>query len=93
MKLENIQIGYGLKVVATDNYFLLKNQLKDIICIVSITYINFNMSDLLQKDLGSSLLSITVLLGWLGIGFVILRILTISIKRILEAVFKLSNKK
>ena len=93
MKLENIQIGYGLKVVATDNYFLLKNQLKDIICVVSITYINFSMSDLLQKDLGSSLLSITVLLGWLGIGFVILRILTISIKRILEAVFKLSNKK
>ena len=93
LKLENIQIGYGLKVVATDNYFLLKNQLKDIICIVSITYINFSMSDLLQKDLGSSLLSITVLLGWLGIGFVILRILTISIKRILEAVFKLSNKK
>ena len=93
MKLENIQIGYGLKVVATDNYFLLKNQLKDIICIVSITYINFSMSDLLQKDLGSSLLSITVLLGWLGIGFVILRIVTISIKRILEAVFKLSNKK
>ena len=93
IKLGNIQIGYGLKVVATDNYFLLKNQLKDIICIVSITYINFSMSDLLQKDLGSSLLSITVLLGWLGIGFVILRILTISIKRILEAVFKLSNKK
>ena len=93
IKLENIQIGYGLKVAATDNYFLLKNQLKDIICIVSITYINFGMSDLLQKDLGSSLLSITVLLGWLGIGFVFLRILTISIKRILEAVFKLSNKK
>ena len=93
MKLENIQIGYGLKVVATDNYILLKNQLKDIICIVSNIYINISMSDLLQKDLGSSLLSITVLLGWLGIGFVILRILTISIKRILEAVFKLSNKK
>ena len=92
-KLENILIGYGLKVVATDNYFLLKNQLIDIIYIVSITYINFSMSDLLQKDLGSSLLSITVLLGWLGIGFVILRILTISIKRILEAVLKLSNKK
>ena len=50
------------------------------------------MSDLLQNDLGSTLLSITVLLGWLGIGFVFLRILTISIKRILEAVFKLSNK-
>tara|TARA_Y100000589_G_scaffold203356_1_gene191838 strand:- start:55 stop:210 length:156 start_codon:yes stop_codon:yes gene_type:complete len=51
------------------------------------------MSDLLQKDLGSSLLSITVLLGWLGLGFVFLRILTISIKRILEAVLKLSDKK
>ena len=51
------------------------------------------MSDLLQKDLGSGLLSITVLLGWLGIGFVFLRILSISIKRILESVFKLSNKK
>tara|TARA_Y100000589_G_scaffold310477_1_gene328880 strand:+ start:1413 stop:1568 length:156 start_codon:yes stop_codon:yes gene_type:complete len=51
------------------------------------------MSELLQKDLGSSLLSIAVLLGWLGIGFVFLRVLTISIKRILEAVFKLSNKK
>ena len=93
IKLENIQIGYGLRVVATDNYSLLKNQLKDIIYIVSITYINFSMSDLLQRDLGSILLSISVLLGWLGIGFVILRILTISIKKILEAVFKLSNKK
>ena len=51
------------------------------------------MSDLLQKDLGSSLLSIAILLGWLGIGFVFLRILSISVKRILEAVFKLSNKK
>ena len=51
------------------------------------------MSDLLQNDLGSSLLSITVLLGWLAIGFVFLRIMAISIKRILEAVFKLSNKK
>ena len=51
------------------------------------------MSELLQKDLGSSLLSLTVLLGWLGLGFVFLRIITISIKRILEAVFNLSNKK
>ena len=51
------------------------------------------MSDLLQQDLGSSLLSITVLLGWLGIVFVFLRILTIAIKRILGAVSKLSNKK
>ena len=69
------------------------NILNYIICIVSNSYINSSMSDLLQKDLGSSLLSITVLLGWLGIGFVILRVLTITIKRILDAVFKLSNKK
>ena len=67
--------------------------MKDIICIVSINYINSSMSNLLQEDLGTSLLSITVLLGWLGIGFVFLRIVSISIKRILEAVFKLSNKK
>ena len=51
------------------------------------------MSDFIQKDLGSSLLSITVLIGWFGIGFVLLRIITISIKRILEEVFKLSNKR
>ena len=51
------------------------------------------MSDFFQQDLGSTLLSIAVLLGWLGIGFVLLRIIAISIKRILEAVFKLSNKK
>ena len=51
------------------------------------------MSEFLQKDLGSSLLSLTVLLGWLGLGFVFLRILTIAMKRILEAVFNLSNKK
>ena len=93
IKVGNVQIGYGLKVVATNNLYSTINQLKDFICIVSISYIKLSMSDLLQKDLGSSLLSITVLLGWLGIGFVILRILTISIKRILEAVFKLSNKK
>ena len=51
------------------------------------------MSELLQKDLGSTLLSITVLIGWIGLGFVFLRILTISIKRILDGVSKLSNKK
>ena len=93
IKLGNIQISYGLKEVVTDKFIILRNQLKDILCIVSISSINFNMSDFLQRDLGSSLLSVTVLLGWLGIGFVILRILSISIKRILEAVFKLSNKK
>ena len=51
-----------------------------------------SMQEFLQKDLGSSLLSISVLLGWLGISFVFLRILAIIIKKILEAVFKNSNK-
>ena len=48
------------------------------------------MQDILQRDLGSSLLSIAVILGWLGLFFVFLRIFTLSIKRILEAVFKKS---
>ena len=46
------------------------------------------MQNLLQRDLGSSLLSVAVILGWLGLFFVFLRILTISIKRILEVIFK-----
>ena len=50
------------------------------------------MPEFLQRDLSSSLLSIAVLLGWLGISFVFLRLLTISIKKILEAVFKNTNK-
>ena len=50
------------------------------------------MQEFLQRDLGSILLSIAVLLGWLGISFVFLRLLAISIKRILETVFKISNK-
>jgi hypothetical protein len=48
------------------------------------------MQNLLQGDLGSSLLSLAVILGWLGLFFVFLRVLTISIKRILEAIFKKS---
>ena len=48
------------------------------------------MQNLLQGDLGLSLLSIAVILGWLGIFFVFLRIITILIKRILEVVFKKS---
>ena len=48
------------------------------------------MQNLLQRDLGSSLLSVAVIFGWLGLFFVFLRILTISIKRILEAIFKKS---
>ena len=46
------------------------------------------MQDLLQRDLGSSLLSIAVILGWLALFFVFLRILTIAIKRVLESLFK-----
>ena len=48
------------------------------------------MQNFLQRDLGSSLLSIAVILGWIGLFFVFLRILTITIKRILEAIFKKS---
>ena len=54
--------------------------------------ISFSMQEFLQRDLSSSLLSISVLLGWLGISFVLLRIVAIIIKKILEAVFKNSNK-
>ena len=46
------------------------------------------MQNLLQDDLGSILLSIAIILGWLGLFFVLLRILTISIKKVLEAIFK-----
>tara|TARA_B100000886_G_scaffold273077_1_gene197010 strand:+ start:395 stop:541 length:147 start_codon:yes stop_codon:yes gene_type:complete len=48
------------------------------------------MQNLLQRDLGSSLLSIAIILGWLGLFFVFLRILTILLKKILEAIFKKS---
>ncbi len=48
------------------------------------------MQNLLQRDLGSSLLSIAIILGWLGLFFVFLRVLTISIKRILEGIFNKS---
>ena len=50
------------------------------------------MQDFLQRDLGSTLLSISVLLGWLGISFVFLRLLAIIIKKILDAVLQISNK-
>ena len=49
------------------------------------------MQGFLQQDLGSSLLSISVLIGGIGISIVFLRILTFTIKRILEALFKNSN--
>jgi len=48
------------------------------------------MQNFLERDLGSIMLSIAVILGWLGLFFVFLRVLTISIKRILEVVFKKS---
>ena len=37
------------------------------------------MQNLLQRDLGSSMLSIAIILGWLGLFFVFLRVLTIAI--------------
>ena len=46
------------------------------------------MQNLLQRDLGAGLLSIAVILGWLGLFFVFLRILTITLKIILEKIFK-----
>ena len=49
------------------------------------------MKDLLQNDLSSSLLSLAIILGWLGISFVFLRILAISIKKILDLVLKNSK--
>ena len=49
------------------------------------------MPEFLQRDLGSSLLSIAILIGWLGISLVFLRILAISLKKILEAIFKESK--
>ena len=50
------------------------------------------MKEFLQQDIGSILLSISVLIGWLGLGFVFLRILAISIKKLLEVIFKNSNQ-
>ena len=51
------------------------------------------MKSLLQSDLGSTLLSLAIILGWLGISFVFLRILAIAIKRALEVVLKKPNNK
>ena len=48
------------------------------------------MQNLIQGDLGSGMLSIAIVLGWLGLFFVFLRVLTISLKRILEVIFKKS---
>jgi len=48
------------------------------------------MENLIQGNLGSSMLSIAIILGWLGLFFVFLRVLTIAIKRVLEAIFKKS---
>lgn len=54
--------------------------------------IDFEMEEFLQQDLGSKLLSLAILIGWLGISLVLLRVLAIAIKKILEAVSKISNK-
>ncbi len=48
------------------------------------------MQDLVQVNLGSNMLSLAIILGWLGLFFVFLRILTITIKKILEAIFQKS---
>ena len=50
------------------------------------------MNDFLQKDLGSTLLSVVVLLGWLALGFTSLRIILLFINKTLKQVSKLSNK-
>ena len=50
------------------------------------------MEELLKQDLGSSLLALVIILGWIGISFVFLRILTLLIKRILEGLTKKSKK-
>ena len=51
------------------------------------------MDNLLQKDLGSTLLSFVVLLGWIALAFTTLRIILLTIKKILEKVSNLSNEK
>tara|TARA_B100002052_G_C15547052_1_gene447315 strand:+ start:337 stop:483 length:147 start_codon:yes stop_codon:yes gene_type:complete len=48
------------------------------------------MQDFLQRDLGSILLSVAIILGWLGISFVFLRVLALAMKKILETIFKKS---
>ena len=51
------------------------------------------MDNLIQENLGATLLSIAVFLGWLGLVFTLLRIIFLTIKKILEKVSNLSNKK
>ncbi len=46
------------------------------------------MNNFFERDLGSILLSIAIILGWLGIGFVFLRVLAVILKNILEKIFK-----
>ena len=46
------------------------------------------MNNFFERDLGSILLSIAIILGWLGIGFVFLRLLALSLKNLLEKIFK-----
>ena len=46
------------------------------------------MNNFFERDLGSILLSIAIIFGWLGIGFVFLRLLALSLKNLLEKIFK-----
>ena len=50
------------------------------------------MNNLIENDLGSTLLSVAVLFGWIGIAFTSLRIILLSIKKILEKVSNLTSK-
>ena len=42
---------------------------------------------LAEQDLSSLLLSVAILIGWLGIGFLILRITAVALKTVLEKIF------
>ena len=53
----------------------------------NLSFFENDMQNLLQRDLGSVLLSIAIIIGWLGLFFVFLRILTITLKKILENIF------
>ena len=100
MFTQDIQLYLNSKIISTK--YSDKNNLKintkvdllhyfKIIFQSRLTIINYKlMQNLLQRDLGSSLLSIAIFLGWLGLFFVFLRVLTISIKKILEALFRKS---
>ena len=49
------------------------------------------MSEFLNRDPGAIGLSLVIILGWLGLSFVFLRLVAITIKKLLDALFKSSN--